>query len=58
MFLFWFFFIRFFRNADDSTKWRKATQVAIICAKQFSGRGITEAKSPEPGGESIWSAAG
>ena len=33
-------------------------EFAIIFAKQFSGRRIIEAKTPEPGGESIWSAKG
>jgi hypothetical protein len=33
-------------------------EFGIIFAKQFSGREIIEAKFPEPGGVSIWSAAG
>ena len=33
-------------------------KIASIFAKQFSRRRIIEAKLPEPGGESIWSADG
>jgi hypothetical protein len=34
------------------------THIAITFAKQFSGRRIIEARFPEPGGGSMWSAAG
>ena len=42
----------FFVDADSHFR-----QFAI-CHEQFSGREIIEAKLPEPGGGSIWSAAG
>jgi len=54
----WFFWSLFLADADNSSKRLKARQVAIIFVKQFSGREIIEAKLPEPGGGSIWSAAG
>jgi hypothetical protein len=46
------------KNETSRISIRAKLNVAIIFTKQFSGRKIIEAKFPEPGGGSIWSAAG